>query len=305
MYGAAFFANLTDIRSNLRSVTLSSVGLVLATMAAVAVVAHAVIDGIPWAAAFTLGAIVSPTDPLAGAAIMRRLELPRRLVNGIEGEGLFNDATALVAYKVAIGVVVGGTFSIADAGLRFLASAAGGIAIGLAVGWVIAELRRPDERRADQRGDLAVQRLRGVHPGQRGRGIGRAGGGHDRPVHGDPGAERSSPRGSGCRATSCGRCSTSCSTPACSCWSGCSCTASSTGLGTVPAGELVAYAVAVSAAAILIRLVWFFTMPYLIRLLDRRPSQSRPSGRGASSGWCWRGPARAARCRLPPPWRCP
>ena len=141
VYSAAFFANLTDIRSNLRSVTLSSVGLVLATMAGVAIVAHAVIDGIPWAAAFALGAIVSPTDPLAGAAIMRRLDLPRMLVNGIEGEGLFNDATALVAYKVAVGVVVGGTFSIANAGLRFLAGAAGGIAIGLAVGWVIAELR--------------------------------------------------------------------------------------------------------------------------------------------------------------------
>ena len=168
VYSAAFFANLTDIRSNLRSVTLSSVGLVLATMAAVAIVAHAVIDGIPWAAAFALGAIVSPTDPLAGAAIMRRLELPRRLVNGIEGEGLFNDATALVAYKVAVGVVVGGTFSIMNAGLRFLAGAAGGIAA-------------------------------------------------------------SSPRGSACRATSCGRCSTSYSTPAFSCWSGCNCTASSTG----------------------------------------------------------------------------
>ena len=87
VYGAAFFANLTDIRANLRSVTLSSVGLVLATMAAVAIVAHAVIDGIPWAAAFALGAIVSPTDPLAGATIMRRLELPRLLVNGIEARG--------------------------------------------------------------------------------------------------------------------------------------------------------------------------------------------------------------------------
>src|ERR1700751_3619440 len=83
VYSAAFFANLTDIRANLRTVTLSSIGLVLATVAAVAVVAHAVIDGLPWGAAFTLGAIVSPTDPLAGAAIMRRLELPRRLVNGI------------------------------------------------------------------------------------------------------------------------------------------------------------------------------------------------------------------------------
>ncbi|MBV8991084.1 MAG: cation:proton antiporter, partial [Solirubrobacterales bacterium] len=73
IYGAAFFANLGDIRANMRGITLSSVGLVLATMVAVAVVAHQVVPGLPWGAAFALGAIVSPTDPLAGATIMRRL----------------------------------------------------------------------------------------------------------------------------------------------------------------------------------------------------------------------------------------
>src|SRR5215212_6157442 len=77
LYGAAFFANLSDLRANLRGLTLSSVGLVLLTMGAVAVVAHELIDGMPWAAAFALGAIVSPTDPLAGAMIMRRLGVPR------------------------------------------------------------------------------------------------------------------------------------------------------------------------------------------------------------------------------------
>ena len=230
VYSAAFFANLTDIRSNLRSVTLSSVGLVLATMAAVAIVAHAVIDGIPWAAAFALGAIVSPTDPLAGAAIMRRLELPRRLVNGIEGEGLFNDATALVAYKVAIGVVVGGTFSIVDAGLRFLASAAGGIAIGLAVGWVIAELRA---RTSDAQTSVVISLFSGYAAFIPANASGHRACSPRSPPACTWGSEgrASSPRGSGCRATSCGRCSTSCSTPACSCWSGCSCTASSTGWG--------------------------------------------------------------------------
>src|SRR6266540_1492236 len=90
VYGAAFFANLGDIRANLRGIALSSVGLVLATMVAVAVAAHALVDGLPWAAAFALGAVVSPTDPLAGATIMRRLGVPRRLVSSAEGEGLFN-----------------------------------------------------------------------------------------------------------------------------------------------------------------------------------------------------------------------
>src|SRR3954447_19956434 len=126
LYGAAFFANLNDMRSNLRGLTLSSVGLVLVTMAAVAVVAHALVPGMPWAAAFALGAVVSPTDPLAAATIMRRLSVPRRLVSAAEGEGLFNDATALVASRVAVAAVVHGSFSMAGAGTRFVAGAAGG-----------------------------------------------------------------------------------------------------------------------------------------------------------------------------------
>jgi CPA1 family monovalent cation:H+ antiporter len=269
---AAFFANLTDIRANLRPVTLSSVGLVLATMTAVAIVAHAAIDGIPWAAAFTLGAIVSPTDPLAGAAIMRRLELPRRLVNGIEAEGLFNDATALVAYKVAIGVVVGGTFSIMNAGLRFLAGAAGGIAIGLAVGWVIAELRA---RTNDAQTSVVISLFSGYAAFIPANAVGASGvlaavtTGLYMGIRG-PSIIPARIRLQGNFV-----------------WEmldfvlnaslfvlvGLQLRGVVDRLGTVPAGRLVVYAVAVSAAAILIRLVWFFTVPYLIRLLDRRPSQ--------------------------------
>src|SRR5215218_6047011 len=141
LYGAAFFSNLGDIRANLRGNTLNAVGLVLVTMCVVAVVAHALVPGLSWAAAFALGAIVSPTDPLAGAAIMRRLGVPRRLVSGAEAEGLFNDATALVAYRVAVTAVVAGSFSLDEAVLRFVAGAAGGIAIGLIAGWVIAFIR--------------------------------------------------------------------------------------------------------------------------------------------------------------------
>ena len=92
--------------------------------------------------AFALGAIVSPTDPVAATAIMRRVGAPRRMVNVLEGESLVNDATALVAYRVAVAAAVGGSFSAADAGLEFLGAAAGGIAIGLAVGFVIAEIRK-------------------------------------------------------------------------------------------------------------------------------------------------------------------
>jgi Na+/H+ antiporter len=115
---------------------------VLATMCAVAVVAHAAVDGLPWGAAFALGAIVAPTDPVAATTIARRLGVPRRAINVLEGEGLLNDGTALVAYRVAVGAAVSGSWSATSAGLEFLGGAAGGIAIGLAVGWVIAEIRR-------------------------------------------------------------------------------------------------------------------------------------------------------------------
>src|SRR4051794_40226492 len=126
LYGSAIFANFNDLRANLRGLTLSTVGLVIATMCAVAWVAHALIAGLSWEAAFVLGAIVSPTDPLAAGTIMRRLDVPRRLVSAIEGEGLFNDATALVAYKVAVAAVVGGSFPLAGAGPAFVLRAPGG-----------------------------------------------------------------------------------------------------------------------------------------------------------------------------------
>src|SRR6185503_9396179 len=97
------------LRYNARPITLLAVGLVLATIAVVAVIGHEVI-GLSWPMAFVLGAIVSPTDPVAATAIMRRLGAPRNIVNVVEGESLVNDATALVAYKVALTAAVGGSF---------------------------------------------------------------------------------------------------------------------------------------------------------------------------------------------------
>src|SRR5215208_2575441 len=141
LYSAAFFASLRDLKYDIRSISLMAIGLVVVTAAAVAVVAHALIDGLPWAAAFALGAIVAPTDPLAAVEIGARLGLPRRMATILEGESLVNDGSALVIYRVAVGAV-GGAFSLTDAGLKFVLGAAGGIAIGLAVGWVIAEIRK-------------------------------------------------------------------------------------------------------------------------------------------------------------------
>ena len=89
-----------------------------------------------------LGAIVSPTDPIAATAIARRFGVPRRLVTIVEGESLINDGTALVAYRFAVIAVVSGSFSIWEAGLEFVYSVVAGIAIGLAVGWLVRHVRR-------------------------------------------------------------------------------------------------------------------------------------------------------------------
>jgi CPA1 family monovalent cation:H+ antiporter len=142
LYQAAFFSTLRDLRADLRAITTTAVGLVLVTMAAVAVTAHALVDGLSWAVAFTLGAIVSPTDALAATAVARRLGAPRRLVTVLEGESLVNDATALVAYRIAVAAAVGGSFVVWEAGLRFVAGVAGGVAVGVIVGWLVAVVRR-------------------------------------------------------------------------------------------------------------------------------------------------------------------
>jgi len=102
LYSGAFFTGLRDLRANVRPVSLLSIGLVSATTCSVAVVAHAVVPGLTWAAAFTLGAIVSPTDALAASEIIHRFDVPRRVVSILEGESLVNDGVALVLYKTAV-----------------------------------------------------------------------------------------------------------------------------------------------------------------------------------------------------------
>jgi Na+/H+ antiporter len=142
LYAGAFFTSLRDLRSNARAISLLAVGLVLVTMLTVAAVCHAVIGGLSWPVCFVIGAIVAPTDAVAATAIGSRLGLPRRLVTLIEGESLINDATALVAYSFAVTAVVTGNFSLWHATWRFGVDVVGGVAIGLAVGYVIRQFRR-------------------------------------------------------------------------------------------------------------------------------------------------------------------
>src|SRR6266436_5342086 len=125
LYSSAFFTSLRDLRANVRSIGMLAIGLVIATMTVVAVVAHTAVDSMSWSAAFVLGAIVSPTDPIAATAIMRRLGVPRRVVTVVEGEALVNDGTALVLYRVAVTAAVSGAFSFWNASWHFLWSVVG------------------------------------------------------------------------------------------------------------------------------------------------------------------------------------
>ena len=272
VYGAAVYANFSDFRANLRTLTLSTVALVLATMCAVAWAAHALIPGLPWAAAFVLGAIVSPTDPLAAAAIMRRLDAPRRMVSAIEGEGLFNDVTALVAYRVAVAAVVAGSFSLAHAGLSFVLGAAGGVAVGLAVGAIVAEIRK---RIADTQVNVTISLLTAYAAFVPANAIGASGILATVTAGIYMGIRAPQILPSRARLESY------------FVWDildfiinailfvliGLQLHAVVDGLSGYSAITLAGYALAVTAVVVGTRFVWMFTVPYLIRAIDRRPVQ--------------------------------
>ena len=139
LYAAAFQASAYELRAEAGPIALLAIGLVLVTVVVVAVVAHHLI-GLPWAVAFVLGAIVGPTDPVAAAAVLSRLGAPARLRTILEGESLVNDGTGLTAYSLALGAI-GATVTTFDVVGDFALKAAGGIAIGLAAGWLFGRLR--------------------------------------------------------------------------------------------------------------------------------------------------------------------
>jgi CPA1 family monovalent cation:H+ antiporter len=142
LYLSAYRTSLNDLRANSRAIFILAIGLVAATTVTVALVAHALVDDMSWSAAFVLGAIVAPTDPIAATSIMQRLGVPRRLVSIVESESLVNDGTALVLFRVAVVAAVSGEFSVWDVSWRFVWGVLGGIGIGLIVGFLVAETRR-------------------------------------------------------------------------------------------------------------------------------------------------------------------
>jgi len=141
IYAAGVQMSWRDFRFNLRPIALFAIGGVIFTACAVAGAAHWLL-GLPLAAAFVLGAIIAPPDVVAPLAIARRLGLPRRLLVVLEGEGLANDATALILYRFAVAAVSTGVFSFAGAASTFMLIIVGEIAYGIAIGWLSLRLRR-------------------------------------------------------------------------------------------------------------------------------------------------------------------
>jgi Na+/H+ antiporter len=142
LQSAGFNASPQELRAATAQLVSLTFVLVLATMAAVAVVAHAVVDDLSWQMAFVLGAILAPTDPVAAAATFSRMGVPERVVLAVEGEAMLNDAAALVAYKVALAAAVTGTFAFGSAIVDFAGSALAGVAFGLAVAWLGVKVQR-------------------------------------------------------------------------------------------------------------------------------------------------------------------
>jgi CPA1 family monovalent cation:H+ antiporter len=142
LYAGAIQFPLRDLQHNAGPILRLSVVMVLVSTVAVAAVAHALHPAFTWSAAFTLGAIVSPPDPVAVLSVLRSMRIPRAIESILEGEGLINDATALILYRFSVAAAVTGVFSLSDAVTRFLFAGGGGVVIGLAVGWVLARVHR-------------------------------------------------------------------------------------------------------------------------------------------------------------------
>src|SRR5438093_1338867 len=141
IYASAVAMSWREFRFNLRPIGLLALGCVAFTTVATAAAAHWLL-GLAWPVGFVLGAIVSPPDAVAPLSVARRMQLPRRILVVLEGEGLANDATALVLYRFAVAAVSIGMFSFGEAATAFVAIVAGEIVWGLGVGWLMLRLRR-------------------------------------------------------------------------------------------------------------------------------------------------------------------
>jgi monovalent cation/hydrogen antiporter len=142
LYAAAFTSSPRDLWAQAGRISLLAIALVFLTVVAVAAVAHAVLGELSWPMAFVLGAVLAPTDPVAATAVFRRTPVPERVRVVVEGESLVNDGVGLTLYRAAVGAATAGAFSLGSAALDLVLVAVGGVAIGLALGWVMTTLKR-------------------------------------------------------------------------------------------------------------------------------------------------------------------
>jgi CPA1 family monovalent cation:H+ antiporter len=264
LYYESLTTSLREIRANLRSITLQATGLVVLTTAAVAVLAHAA--GLSWPLAFVLGAVLGPTDAVARG-------LPRRTVTMLRAESLINDATALVLLAVALEAAVEGVpFSWSGTTLRVIVSYAGGIAAGLAVAGVIVVIRRRWRDPMLNSGLSVLTPYTAFLPAELlhasgvlavvtcGLALSQAG-------------PRLIPPTARLQAVSFWEVTTFLINGALFVLVGMQLPAAVRGLSSFALPHALLLALAVSAVVIGVRLLWFYTVPYLVRLLDRRPSQ--------------------------------
>jgi len=141
LYPAAVYTTWRDFRANLRPILFLAIGLVLVTMTATAYLFHWLVE-LPLAVGFVFGAIISPPDAVAALSVTQRMRVPRKIVAILEGESLANDATSFISFRFAVAAVMTGSFSLTEASTRFLFVAAGGICVGLAVGWLATQVQR-------------------------------------------------------------------------------------------------------------------------------------------------------------------
>lgn len=142
LYAAAWETPWNDFRKNLRPIVFLAIGLVLVTTFAVGLVTRWLVPEMPWAAAFALGAIVSPPDAIAATSLTRHLPMPRRIITILEGESLLNDATGLVVYRLAILAAVSGSFSWSSSFSMFFVSGCGGVLLGYVAGILVVRVHR-------------------------------------------------------------------------------------------------------------------------------------------------------------------
>lgn len=272
LYGASIYTNTNDLRANLRGLTLNAVGLVLVTTCAVAWAAHALIPACRGRPRSSSGrSSRRPTrwrrPPSCGASTP-----PGAWSRASRARACSTTQTALVAYRVAVGAVVGGSFSLADAGLRFVLGGAGGVAIGLAVGWAIAEIRK---RTLDTQVNVTISLLTGYAAFVPADAVGASGvlAAVTAGIYLGIRAPRILPARTRLQSGFV--------------WDildfiinailfvliGLQLRAVVGGLSGYSASTLVGYGLAASGMVVGTRLAWFFTVPYLMRAIDRGPAQ--------------------------------